>query len=65
MSDTTLSIKYTEDKTPYIEFGAYEIRLENERPDAETTKIATEELRETPDIVQPAIEELRNLVKSE
>lgn len=64
MSDATLLIKYNEDKTPYIEFGAYEIRLENERPDAETTKIATEELRETPDIVQPAIEELRNLLKS-
>lgn len=63
MSNSILPIKYMENKTPYIEFGTYEIRLESEKPDAETQRIAIEELRETPDIVQPAIEELRNLLK--
>lgn len=63
MSSSILPIKYAENKTPYIEFGTYTIRLESEKPDAETLRIAVEELRETPDIVQPAIEELRSLLK--
>lgn len=63
MSASTLLIKYAENKTPYIEYGTYTIRLESEKPDVETMRIAVEELRETPDIVQPAIEELRALLK--
>lgn len=64
MTDAILPICYTENKSPYITIGDFVIRLENEKPDAETMKIAADELRETPDIVQPAIEELRNLLKS-
>lgn len=64
MTDTILPISCTETKSPYIKIGDFEIRLENEKPDADTLKIAIDELRETPDIVQPAIEELRNLLKS-
>lgn len=65
MTDTILPISYTENKSPYITIGDFEIRLENEKPDAETLKVAVDELRETPDIVQPAIEELRNLLKND
>lgn len=63
MSTEQLVIKYNEDKTPYIQFGEFEICLENGKPDAETQQIAVDQLRETPDMIQPAIEELRNLLK--
>lgn len=56
-------IKYNQSNTPYIEFGAYEIRLENEQPDEAVLQKSRDELREVPEIVEPAILELRELVK--
>lgn len=57
------AIKYDEDKTPYIQLGDLQVRLENQEPSSIVKEKARNELRETPEIVGPAIEELRALVK--
>lgn len=57
------AIKYDDDKTPYIQLGDLQVRLENQEPSAVAKEKARNELRETPEIVGPAIEELRALVK--
>lgn len=65
MSMAAPCIKYNQSNTPYIELGAYEIRLENEQPDEAVSQKSRDELREVPEIVEPAILELRELVKGE
>lgn len=61
-----MSIEIGEDKIPYIDLGKnYKIRLEYEDVlDEKYLKKAKEELRETPELKEQAIEELRELVKS-
>jgi hypothetical protein len=58
-------IKYNDDKVPYIQLGHLVVRLEDEEPSDEVKEIARVELRETPDVVQPAIEEMRLLTLAE
>jgi len=65
MSATALQILHDDNKMPYITFGEYEIRLESEPPDEELLERAKIELREVPEIVQPALTELRELLKAE
>ncbi len=43
--------------------GDLQIRLEIEEPSSELKEIARKELRETPEIVEAAKEELRDLLK--
>lgn len=56
-------IKYNQNNTPYIELGDYEIRLENEEPDEAVLQKSRDELREVPEIMAPALLELREMVK--
>lgn len=48
---------------PYIQLGDVVVRLENEEPCPAVIEMARVQLREVPEIVGPAIEELRALVK--
>lgn len=63
MSAQILSVKYNENNVPYIGLGEYEIRLESEQPSDAVMEKARTELRELPEIVEPAIAELRELLK--
>lgn len=63
MSAQILSVKYNEDNVPYIGLGDYEIRLESEQPPDAVMERARTELRELPEITEPAIAELRELLK--
>lgn len=55
-------LKYDDNKVPYIQLGHLKVRLEDEEPTDEVKEIARIQLRETPDVVQPAVEEMRQLV---
>lgn len=55
------AIKYDDNKVPYIELGHLIVRLEDEEPSEEVKEIARVELRETPEIVGPAVEEMKQL----
>lgn len=63
MSAQILSVKYNENNVPYIGLGDYEIRLESELPSEAVKEKARTELRELPEIVEPAIAELREMLK--
>lgn len=57
------NLKFDAQNTPYIPLGELTIRLENDPlTDAEKEK-ARRELRETPDVMEPAIVQLRALIK--
>lgn len=60
-----MSIEVGEDKIPYIDLGnQYHIRLEYEDlKDEYYIEKARNELRETPEVVKEAVEELRQLIK--
>lgn len=60
-----MSIKTGEDKIPFIDLGdGFVIRLEYEDlTDEKYIEKAKTELRETPENVEAAISELRNLIK--
>lgn len=60
-----MSIKYGDDKLPYIDLGKdYKIRLEYEEvTDAKYLEKARVELRETPEVKQQAIMELKELLR--
>lgn len=60
-----MSIETGEDKIPYIDLGdGYVIRLEYEDlSDEKYIEKAKIELRETPEVVEAAISELRKLIK--
>lgn len=62
-----MSIVVGDDKIPYIDLGeGYIIRLEYEElKDEKYIEKARNELRETPEVVRDAIEELRQLIKGE
>lgn len=57
----TQYLKYDENKVPYIQLGHLKVRLEDEEPTEEIKEKARVELRETPDVVKPAVEEMRRL----
>lgn len=59
-----LSVKYNENNVPYIGLGKHELRLESEPPNEAIMEKARTELRELPEIVDPAIAELREMFKS-
>lgn len=59
----SIEIKYNENNVPYIAWNDYELRLENEPPSAAVLAKARNELREVPEIVGPAIAELREMLK--
>lgn len=58
-----LAVKYNENNVPYIPLGDHELRLEAEQPKEAILEKARTELREVPEIVGPAIAELRELLK--
>lgn len=64
MSAEILAIKYNENNVPYIGIGKHEIRLESEPPTEAIMEKARKELREVPEIVEPAIIELREMLQS-
>lgn len=65
MSAQIVCIKHNDNNVPYIGLGDdCEIRLENEQPPEWAMEKARNELRETPEIVGPAIAELREMLKS-
>lgn len=64
MSAEIVCIKYNENNIPYIGLGEHEIRLESESPNEAVLEKAKTELREIPEIVTPAILELRELLQS-
>lgn len=65
MSSDKVCIKFNENNVPYVDLVEYEIRLESEPPHEKVLEKAREELRELPEIVAPAIVELRELIKGE
>lgn len=64
MSAEILAVKYNENNVPYIGIGKHEIRLESEPPTEAIIEKARKELREVPEIVEPAIVELREMLQS-
>lgn len=65
MSAQIVCVKHNDDNIPYIDLGdGLEIRLESEQPSEAVIEKARNELREIPEIVEPAIVELRELLKS-
>jgi prefoldin subunit 5 len=62
-----MSIEYGEDEIPFVDLGkGYKIRLEYEDlTDEKYLAKARDELRETPEIVENALAELRKLIKGE
>lgn len=63
MSAQILCVKYNENNVPFVGIGDYEIRLESEQPSEAVMEKARTELREVPEIVEPATAELRELLK--
>lgn len=63
MSAQILCVKYNENNVPYVGLGDYEIRLESEHPSDAVMEKARTELREVPEIVEPASAELREMLK--
>lgn len=61
-----MEVKFDNDGVPYVIWGESKIQLETKPDlDEDTKKKAVEELRETPELVQQALEELRQLLKGE
>lgn len=62
-----MSIQYGDDKLPYIDMGkGYTIRLEYEEvTDEKYLEKARVELRETPEIKEQAIKELKELLRGQ
>lgn len=58
-------VKYDENQAGYIDLGTAKIRLEKEDPAEWATEIAKRELRETPENVEKAIAELKELLQRE
>lgn len=51
------------DKLPGVQLGDFLLQFELDEPRESVREIARRELRETPDVVTPAVEELRRLLK--
>ncbi|XP_050670588.1 alpha-tocopherol transfer protein-like isoform X1 [Leptidea sinapis] len=52
-------------KLPGVQLGDFLLQFELEEPKESVKEIARRELRETPDIVEPAVQELRRLLEEE
>lgn len=63
MSAQIVTVKYNENNVPYIGLGDHEIRLESDPPTEAVMEKARNELRELPEITEPAIAELREMLK--
>lgn len=63
MSAQIVTVKYNENNVPYIGLGEHEIRLESEPPTEAVMEKARNELREYPEVTEPAIAELREMLK--
>lgn len=57
----TQYLKYDDNKVPYIQLGHLVVRLEDEEPTEAIKEKARVELREIPEVIQPAVEEMRQL----
>ncbi|XP_026322396.1 alpha-tocopherol transfer protein-like isoform X2 [Hyposmocoma kahamanoa] len=53
------------EKLPAVQLGDFLLQFELDEPDEKIKEIARRELRETPDVVKPAVEELRRLLKAD
>lgn len=51
------------EKIPGVQLGDFLLQFELDEPRESVREIARRELRETPDIVKPAIEELKKLLE--
>lgn len=62
-----MSIEYTDKNVPFVNLGdGYQIRLEYESQlEEKYLEKARSELRETPDVVENALAEFREMIKSE
>lgn len=58
-------IKFDDNQAGYIDLGTGMIRLEKEEPAEWAVEIAKRELRETPENVEKAISELKELLQRE
>lgn len=58
-------VKYDDNQAGYIDLGNGKIRLEKEEPAEWAMEIAKRELRETPENVEKAIAELKELLQRE
>ena len=61
----TMSLELNENGTPYIKCGNYAIRLETEELTDEMKEKARRELRETPEIVEQSLRELKKSLAGE
>lgn len=57
-----MSLLIDDDGVPFIQLGKYKIKLEKEELTGELKAKAKEELRETPDIVEKGLKELKALI---
>uniref|UniRef100_A0A1E1WLD7 CRAL-TRIO domain-containing protein n=1 Tax=Pectinophora gossypiella TaxID=13191 RepID=A0A1E1WLD7_PECGO len=53
------------DKLPAVQLGDFVLQFELDEPSESVREIARRELRETPDVVKPAVEELRRLLEED
>ncbi|KAI5634525.1 CRAL/TRIO domain-containing protein [Phthorimaea operculella] len=53
------------DKLPMVQLGDFVLQFELDEPSESVKEIARRELRETPDVVQPAVQELRRLLEED
>lgn len=53
------------EKLPGVQLGDFLLQFELDEPQDSVQEIARRELRETPDVVKPAVEELRKLLKED
>lgn len=51
------------DKLPGVQLGDFLLQFELDEPRESVREIARKELRETPDVVKPAVEDLRRLLE--
>ncbi|XP_025831172.1 alpha-tocopherol transfer protein isoform X1 [Agrilus planipennis] len=58
-------LEYGEDKVPYIKINDYALRLDLEELDDEFKDKAEKELRETPEVVEDALEQLKKMLQDE
>lgn len=57
------SIQYDDNQVPYIDLGTATIRMEKEEAPEWALEKARQELRELPEIMEPAIKKLRELIE--
>lgn len=51
------------EKLPAVQLGDFLLQIELDEPRPSVQEIAREELRETPEVVEPAVAELRRLLE--